>query len=382
MTIFLDLTLSDPLILQKNLIDWFDRNKRDLPFRQTKDPYIIWISEIMAQQTKIDTLIPYFKRFIRKFPTVESLAQAPEDAILRAWQGLGYYSRARNLHKAAQLIVFDYGGVFPTSYQGLLELPGIGPYTAGAIASIAYNEAVTAVDGNVLRVVSRYCNSQLDISQNTTKKVISAWLETILPPRVGAFNQALMELGALICTPKSPKCLVCPISSACVGFIKKTQDSLPIKKKKAKPLIQQMEVGIVKQDGGYFLIKRPKKGLLSNLWAFPIVQATTTKGESITTYLKKIFPRLLDPVLIGQARHVFSHLIWEMSLYYYADQPALLEEAKSPYQLATEAPDDPDSFPESLFVMPCQMDALALPIAFSKLIPSIIDSELPENDRA
>ncbi len=376
MTTFSGLSVSDPTLLQENLLDWFDKNKRDLPFRQTKDPYLIWVSEIMAQQTQIDTLIPYFNDFIKKFPSLDSLAQAPEDAILRAWQGLGYYSRARNLHKAAQLVVSDYGGVLPKSYQGLLKLPGIGPYTGGAIASIAYNEAVTAVDGNVLRVISRYANSPLDINQNATKKIISNWLETILPPRVGAFNQALMELGALVCRPKGPKCLVCPISSGCLAFKQGTQDALPIKKKKTKPIIQQMEVGIVKQAGHYFLIKRPKKGLLSNLWAFPIVQATTTKGESITTYLKTLFPGLLEPVLIGRARHVFSHIIWEMTLYSYT-LPSLLEETKTPYQLRPKASNDPASFQEGLFLGPEQIDGLALPVAFSKLIPIITGGGSP-----
>lgn len=372
MTNFPSPSISRPDLLQENLIDWFTINKRTLPFRQTKDPYPIWISEIMAQQTQIDTLIPYFNRFIKKFPSVESLASASEDAVFKAWEGLGYYSRARNLHKAAKLILSKYNGEFPSNYKDLLELPGIGPYTGGAIASIAYNEAVTAVDGNVLRVVSRYTNSWLDISQSKTKKIITSWLQTILPPRVGDFNQALMELGALICTPKNPHCLLCPICSGCQAFDQGTQDKLPIKKKKTKPLIKQMEVGIISQNNAWFLIKRAKKGLLSNMWAFPIVEATTIKGESINSYLKNIFPDLQEPVLIGQARHVFSHLIWEMDLYYY-DQPCHLKEAKSPYQLSGQ--EDPEAFQKGLFLEASQIKSLALPIAFSKLIPIIIDSE-------
>ena len=214
-------------ILQVNLLGWFKESKRDLPFRQTKDPYFIWVSEIMAQQTQIDTLIPFYQRFIDKFPTIFCLALASEDEVIKAWEGLGYYSRARNLHQAARIIVSDYDGFMPETLAELIKLPGIGPYTGAAIASIAFNQKVSAVDGNVLRVISRYANSFADIGEAKTRKRMTTWLDSILPEAAGDFNEALMELGALICTPQSPQCQICPISSGCQSHAAGTTGVVP-----------------------------------------------------------------------------------------------------------------------------------------------------------
>lgn len=352
-------------ILQVDLLIWFGDSKRDLPFRHTKDPYAIWISEIMAQQTQIDTLIPYYHRFIESFPDVAALASAPEDAVIKAWEGLGYYSRARNLHKAAKVIMSECGGCFPDNFNSLIQLPGIGPYTGGAIASIAFNERVSAVDGNVLRVISRYCNSFMDIGDGKTKKLITRWVEEILPEASGDFNEALMELGAVICTPQSPKCLICPVRSGCQSNALGTSNQLPVKKKKQKQVRKKMEVGILNRNGELFFVKRPDSGLLSGMWSFPITETKVGNGLDIEKKLKEIFPELSKPVFIGKSRHVFSHIIWEMTLYGFDLIPQVLE-------LPTVYISD-QTAPETLslktrFKSPAFIDDLALPVAFSKLL--------------
>ncbi len=349
-------------ILQVDLPRWFNTSKRDLPFRQTKDPYFIWVSEIMAQQTQIDTLIPFYHRFINQFPTVFSLAQAPEDAVIKAWEGLGYYSRARNLHQAARIIVADYDGAIPDTLAALIKLPGIGPYTGAAIASIAFNQPVSAVDGNVLRVISRYRNSFADIGDAKTRKAVSAWLDSLLPTAAGDFNEALMELGAMICTPKSPKCLICPIRDGCHSFAAGTTAQLPVKKKKQKQVIQKMEVGIVRQNGALFFVRRPDSGLLAGMWSFPITETRTSNGQTIKKKLGEFFPELSEPVFIGTSRHVFSHLIWEMSVYGF-NLPTQLRETPASYG---HLPSELQS--RQQFKRLCEIDELALPVAFSKLL--------------
>ena len=359
-------------ILQLDLLNWFKTAKRDLPFRQTKDPYSIWISEIMAQQTQIDTLIPYYNRFIDRFPDVISLAEASEDDVIKVWEGLGYYSRARNLHQAAKMIVADNNGVFPNRFDQLIKLPGIGPYTGGAIASIAFNEKVSAVDGNVLRVISRYCNSFDDIGAAKTKKSMTQWIESILPAAAGDFNEALMELGALVCTPQSPKCLLCPIRCGCQSFSAGTTDQIPIKKKKQKQITKKMEVGIVKQNGGLFFIRRPESGLLSGMWSFPIAETAAGNGNDIKKKLGDYFPALSDPVFIGESRHVFSHVIWEMTLYGFSPAAMVGETAAIPYaQHAADVSEDQTG--RTQFKPLSAVDDLALPIAFSKLLTLITD---------
>ncbi|MBI4856995.1 MAG: A/G-specific adenine glycosylase [Acetobacterium woodii] len=358
-------------ILQQDLTKWFIKSKRDLPFRRTKDPYFIWISEIMAQQTQIDTLIPYYNRFIENFPNVFSLAAAPEDAVIKAWEGLGYYSRARNLHQAAKTIVSDYEGIIPHTFAELIKLPGIGPYTGGAIASIAFNERVSAVDGNVLRVISRYCNSFDDIGDAKTKKRMTQWIETILPAASGDFNEGLMELGAMICTPQGPQCLICPIRSGCQSYAAGTTEQIPVKKKKQKQLTKQMEVGIVKQNGELFFVRRPKSGLLSGMWSFPIAETAEGNGSDIKKKLGETISELGEPVFIGTSRHVFSHIIWEMSVYAFTLDGLVCETDANTY-----LPDNngqSTSANQTTFKALSQVDDLALPIAFSKLLSLIND---------
>ncbi|WP_373481447.1 A/G-specific adenine glycosylase [Acetobacterium sp.] len=358
-------------LLQINLPNWFETAKRDLPFRRTKDPYFIWVSEIMAQQTQIDTLIPFYNRFIDHFPTIFCLALASEDEVIKAWEGLGYYSRARNLHQAARTIVSDYDGFMPDTLAELIKLPGIGPYTGGAIASIAFNQKVSAVDGNVLRVISRYANSFDDISDTKTKNRITAWIDSILPEAAGAFNEALMELGAMICTPKSPKCQNCPICSGCQSHAAGTTGQLPVKTKKQQQLTKEMEVGIVRQNGRLFFVRRPDSGLLSGMWSFPITEMTVGHGLDIKKKLGEFFPELNDPILIGTSRHVFSHIIWEMSVYAFNLDEMVCETPAHRYRASTDG--DPLSTTQTIFKALAQIDDLALPIAFSKLLPLLAD---------
>ncbi|WKY44848.1 A/G-specific adenine glycosylase [Eubacteriaceae bacterium ES2] len=347
-------------ILQNNTLNWFNKNKRSLPFRQTKNPYQIWISEIMAQQTQMDTLIPYYNRFIEKFPDIKTLAAADEAQVLKAWEGLGYYSRARNLHKTAKLIASDYDGCFPSDYQTLIKLPGIGPYTGGAIASIAFNEAVTAVDGNVLRVISRFLNSHLDIGETKTKKTITQWLETILPANSGDFNESLMELGALICSPTNPQCPDCPLCDGCQAYAQGNEEKLPVKKKKTRPKIMQMEVGILIQDQSLFFVRREQKGLLSGMWSFPIVVQTDKPGQAISNFLDHYTQHLPKAQYLGHSRHVFTHIIWEMDVYgFYL--PASIKEEKAAYDLAGHS--------QTCFIPIDETDRLTLPVAFKKLLP-------------
>ncbi|WP_414732616.1 A/G-specific adenine glycosylase [Acetobacterium carbinolicum] len=353
-------------ILQTDLLKWFEESKRDLPFRRTRDPYFIWISEIMAQQTQIDTLIPYYNRFIDNFPTVFSLALASIDEVIKAWEGLGYYSRARNLHQAARIIVTDYDGMMPATFSELIKLPGIGPYTGGAIASIAFNQKVSAVDGNVLRVISRYCNSCDDIGEATTKKRITRWIESILPDEVGAFNEGLMELGAMICTPKSPKCLSCPIRSGCQSNAAGTTGLIPIKTKKQKQRIKKMEVGIVKINGQLFFVRRPDTGLLSGMWSFPIAETAAGDGQDIKKKLEENFSELCKPIFIGTSRHVFSHIIWDMSVFIFDQDNRVCESTLNPYYISAQR--ESRSNPQVTFKALSQVDDLALPIAFSKLL--------------
>ncbi len=263
----------DPKIIraiQKNLLAWFKMAQRDLPWRKAYDPYQVWISEIMLQQTQVKTALPYFDRWMKALPTIRSVAEAPEDLILKLWEGLGYYSRARNLQKAARQIMERHGGEFPSHYPDILALPGVGLYTAGAISSIAFNQDDALVDGNVIRVFSRL----FDYDQNTRLPASEKWMWEMahdLLPRSQArnFNQGLMELGALICAPKNPDCKACPLRSQCQAYAKGTVMERPIKGPKKELTSIEVAVGLIWKDGKILIQKRPAKGLMGGLWEFP-----------------------------------------------------------------------------------------------------------------
>ncbi len=263
------LTVTDIEFIQKELTDWFSKNQRPLPWRKTYDPYQVWISEIMLQQTQVTTVLPYFQRWMKKLPTIESVASAKEDMVLKLWEGLGYYSRARNLQKAAKQIVEKHKGKFPDDPKEILALPGIGKYTAGAIASIAFNKPEPIVDGNVIRVVARLMNYNKNTRLPENIKHFWNWMKKSVPKQAREFNQGMMELGALICSPKNPKCDKCPLKSKCISHQKGTMDSLPNRGEKQKKVSIKVAIAIIENEGKIFIQKRPSKGLMGGLWEFP-----------------------------------------------------------------------------------------------------------------
>jgi A/G-specific adenine glycosylase len=306
---------------QQDLINWFKEEQRDLPWRKDKDPYKIWVSEIMLQQTRVDTVIPYFNRFMEWFPTIEDFAEADEEKVLKAWEGLGYYSRVRNLHSAVKEVKEKYNGEVPQTPKEIANLKGIGPYTAGAILSIAYGIPEPAVDGNVMRVISRILSIWEDIAKPSTRKIFEkAVRELISHTDPSAFNQALMELGALICTPGTPSCLLCPVREHCQAFQEGVQNELPIKTRKNKQKsVQLAAVMAVAHNGKILIHKRPASGLLANLWEFPnveIVHPLQNEKEKITALFQELIDIKIKPdKIIGHIEHVFSHLIWNITIY-------------------------------------------------------------------
>ena len=270
------------------LIRWYLENKRDLPWRKTDNPYLIWLSEIMLQQTRVAQGTPYFYSFQDAFPTVFDLANANEEQVLKLWQGLGYYSRARNLHQTAQTIAFERNGFFPDTYKELLQLKGVGEYTAAAIASFSYNEAVAVVDGNVFRVLSRFLDVETDIALASAKKEFAALAFELMPKDSPAlFNQAIMEFGALQCVPKSPNCGICIFNSNCAAFQKNKVDQLPVKSKKLKVRNRFFNYLVVADELGHSLIqKRTAKGIWHNLYEFPLIE--TEKEEDFDVMLPQI----------------------------------------------------------------------------------------------
>ena len=261
----------DPERICRVLTGWYDRHRRDLPWRDTRDPYAIWISEIMLQQTRVETVVPYFLRFLAKFPNCETLAQAPLGEVLKVWENLGYYTRVRNLHKAAGEIVERFGGQIPNRWEEILRLPGIGRYTAGAILSIAFGQDVIAVDGNVRRVISRLFAMEESVDDAATQKRIEEWVANLIPKRdPGRFNQALMELGAVCCTPKTPACPTCPLQEECRARKLGLTHRLPLRgKKKAIPHREVVAAVIRDENGRLLIVQRPVRGLLGSLWKFP-----------------------------------------------------------------------------------------------------------------
>ena len=290
------------------LTAWYRAGHRDLPWRRTPEPYAVWVSEIMLQQTRVQAVIPYYERFMAALPSIPALAEAPEEQLLKLWEGLGYYSRVRNLQKAARVICREYGGEMPRTYAQLLELPGIGPYTAGAIASIACGQACPAVDGNVLRVLSRLFARDWDIKAQTVKRQAEREIEAAMPrDNPGDCNQALMELGAVVCLPNgAPLCERCPIAALCLAKQREMQQQLPVKTPKKVRPVESRVVCLLWKDGRIALRKRPQTGLLAGLWEFP----NFLDGEDMQTQLGVT---VTDVHPLRTAKHVFTHLEWHMT---------------------------------------------------------------------
>mgnify|MGYP001170035171 FL=1 len=299
---------------QDALIDWYLTIRRDLPWRENQDPYRVWVSEIMLQQTRVDTVIPYFNAFMERFPTVEALASADEQDVLKAWEGLGYYSRARNLHSAVKEVVSTYNSQIPTEKTELKKLKGIGPYTLGAIMSIAYDEPVPAVDGNVKRVMSRIFEIYENIADQKTKKIFEQVVGAVISHEdPSSFNQGLMELGALICTPKKPKCQECPVAEFCLAYEKGVQEELPVKTKAKKQKMKAYFAMVMEKDGAYFIQKRPSEGLLANLWEFPLIPQDEFLQKEAIQFTEFEYDVELEVMKEGEpVKHIFSHVIWEV----------------------------------------------------------------------
>lgn len=302
----------NPAIVQP-LLDWYHAHARDLPWRRDVTPYRVWISEIMLQQTRVETVKGYFARFLAALPDIPALAVVPEQVLFKLWEGLGYYSRVRNLQKAAQFVVAQYGGELPASYQALLQLPGIGTYTAGAIASIAFGLPVPAVDGNVLRVLTRVAADHSDIADPHTKKAVEAALRPLMPGAAsGTLNQALMELGATVCVPNAPpRCLACPLLALCEGRRQGISESLPFKKPKPPRRVEVRTIFVLEQEDRLALRRRPPKGLLASLWELPGAAGhLDDAGVVAAVRALELEPVRLYP--LPPAKHIFTHVEWHM----------------------------------------------------------------------
>ena len=322
---------------RQKLLAWYDENKRDLPWRRSKNPYHIWVSEIMLQQTRVDTVIPYYERFLEWFPTVESLANAPEERLLKVWEGLGYYSRVRNMQTAARQIMFDFQGEFPSTYEGISSLKGIGPYTAGAISSIAFNIPQPAVDGNVMRVLARLFEVNHDIGNPSNRKIFQAMMEVLIDPdRPGDFNQALMDLGSDIEAPVNPRPEESPVKEFSAAYQHGTMDRYPIKAPKKKPIPIYLKALVVQNSQGQFLLeKNESEKLLAGFWHFPLIEVDEFSDQ---TQDLDLFSQVAEPILelgpspqesfeqdydlevdwqdlrFEEVKHIFSHRKWHIQI--------------------------------------------------------------------
>ena len=325
------------LSFRQKLLTWYDANKRDLPWRRSKNPYHIWVSEIMLQQTRVDTVIPYYERFLDWFPTVESLANAPEERLLKAWEGLGYYSRVRNMQTAAQQIMSEFEGKFPSTYEGISSLKGIGPYTAGAISSIAFNLPQPAVDGNVMRVLARLFEVNHDIGNPSNRKIFQAMMEILIDPdRPGDFNQALMDLGSDIEAPVNPRPEESPVKEFSAAYQHGTMNRYPIKAPKKKPIPIYLKALVVQNSQGQFLLeKNESEKLLAGFWHFPLIEVDEFSDQ---TQDLDLFSQVAEPILelgpspqesfeqdydlevdwqdlrFEEVKHIFSHRKWHIQI--------------------------------------------------------------------
>lgn len=343
------------------LVTWYKKNKRDLPWRDTGNPYDVWLSEIMLQQTRVEAVIPYFNHFKKELPTIKDLSNVKDDHLMRLWEGLGYYTRARNLKKCAEVLVKQFNGKLPEDYDSLVNLPGIGPYTAGAISSIAFHQPTPAVDGNVLRVLSRYLGIKEDIRNPRIKTQFENLIHSFYnnhqpyvskhPTYPSNFTQGLMELGALLCLPNTePKCSHCPLKKNCVALKENLTSSIPYRSSLKERKIIKRTVFIVR-CGNYFLLhKRPSTGLLANLYEFIGVNQYMNQKESIT-YIQSLGFEPLHISLLPNSKHIFSHQEWHMKAYE-IEVSDFHQKLDSSYRLVTKK----------------ELQSLAIPSAFKTYI--------------
>lgn len=332
------------------LLAWYDQHARTLPWRGIHDPYRTWVSETMLQQTRVETVLGYYERFLNRFPTIAALAAAPEDDVLKMWEGLGYYSRARHLHQGAKQVIAQFGGEIPATVEALRTLSGVGPYTAGAIASIAFDQPVPAVDGNVIRVVSRLRGIRENVGIPSVRRALEAAAASLVPDeRPGDFNQALMDLGATICLPGTPSCERCPLRAKCDACLAGDAEDLPVLPRKNPPRVLDYAVCLI-FSGDRVLMRQRTEAMLHGLWVFPMVEGTPTLRQlsDAVRKLTKLPVRLLRGA--GEARHVFTHQIWQMRLF------------------TMSAPKDAKAPDTYRFVTLEEMDALTIPTAMKAAV--------------
>ena len=335
--------------LPEALLPWYDTGHRKLPWRGDCDPYHIWVSEIMLQQTRVEAVKGYYARFLQALPTVADLAECDDDALHKLWEGLGYYNRVRNMKKAAQQIMNKHNGIFPQSYEQVLALPGIGAYTAGAICSIAFHKPTPAVDGNVLRVISRITDDDTPIDLPAYKNTVQQQLSEIYPDRAGDFTQALMELGATLCGPnRQPDCENCPCKAFCLGYARKTAVNLPVKLPKKERRIEEKTVFILSRYGQYALEKRKEKGLLAGLWQLPNVPGKL-ESQAVLEQVEKFGLKPIEIYAQVERKHIFTHIEWHMRGVYVE-----VADCAGDFVWATESD---------------TTDTLALPTAFRLFLP-------------
>ena len=302
-------------LLPELLLPWYRENRRDLPWRRDREPYHVWLSEIMLQQTRVEAVKGYYIRFLQALPTLKDLSRVDDGALNKLWEGLGYYSRARNLKKAAVEICTNRGGQFPNTYEGVLSLPGVGEYTAGAVCSIAFDLPTPAVDGNVLRLWARLTDDHRCVDDPAYKKEVRSALTEIYPAEAGAFTQALMELGATLCGPnRPPECEKCPCRCLCLGADRGTAEKLPVRAEKKAKKREEMTVFLLEREGDYALNRRPDTGLLAGLWELPHCPGKLSPEEALA-YLENQGVRVRDVTRQWEKKHIFTHIIWEMRCY-------------------------------------------------------------------
>ncbi|HJF21797.1 MULTISPECIES: A/G-specific adenine glycosylase [Mammaliicoccus] len=335
-----------------DLLKWFDENQRQMPWRETKNPYYIWLSEVMLQQTQVNTVRPYYNAFIERFPTIEALSTTNEEDVLKYWEGLGYYSRVRNFHEAVKEVHNKYNGKVPDDPESFQSLKGVGPYTNAAVMSIVHNHPLPAVDGNVLRVWSRLTCNDADIAQPKTKKLFEKELQPFVETKSGDFNQAMMELGATICTPKKPICILCPVQKHCEAFAEGVVSELPVKKKKIKKKTIDYDVLYITNREGQILIRKRDTKLLNGMWEFPMFEQDTSI-DAIEDELDAVITIENEPVI--QTKHVFTHMTWNMKVYKAYMQK---ENIKPPYKWMNKNEKDTLSFSTSMTKIFTQMNQL------------------------
>ncbi len=335
------------------LLAWYDQHARTLPWRGIHDPYRTWVSETMLQQTRVETVLGYYERFLQRFPTVADLAVAPEDDVLKLWEGLGYYSRARNLHKGAKQVIAEHGGVIPASVEELRKISGIGPYTAGAIASIAFDQSVPAVDGNVIRVVSRLRGIRDNVGIPSVRRELESEAAALVPmERPGDFNQAVMDLGATICVPGTPACEKCPLQAECDAFAAGDAEDLPILPRKNPPKVLDYAVCLI-FSGDRVLMRQRTEAMLRGLWVFPMAEGKYTLRQ-IPAVVKKLTKLSVNQAAsAGEAKHVFTHQIWQMQLY------------------TMHVPEDAQSPAGYRFIPVKELDTLAIPTAVKAAVKAV-----------